>query len=105
MADAAERCLDIVAQLGAELKDQSLILAPVWGGESEAEEHCTLLIVRKAEGKWQVEYKDSLTNEHASCRDNAQKISTVLSAALMVDLKFPEKRKNLSLQPKGSLEC
>ena len=103
MPDAAERFVEQVGTLGAELQDAKLIVTPVWGN---APEHWTLLIVEKSsEGEWTVVYKDSLSQMHPTCRENAEKLSTLLACALMVNLKFPADRANKKFQPKGSLEC
>ena len=101
--DAAERFVDVVGTLAAELKGVKLVLCPVWGPNPD---HWTLLIVRKSdEGTWTVLYKDSLSGFHKGCAENAQRLTTLLSSALMTDLTFPKERCNLKMQPKGSLEC
>ena len=101
--DAAERFVEQVGTLGAELQAKKLILMPVWG---DSPEHWTLVIVDKGEDdKWMVKYKDSLTNPHKECWENAEKLVTLISCALMQELKFPAERCNTKKQPKGSLEC
>ena len=75
LPDAAERFVDEVGSLGAELKDAKLVLLPVWG---DGPEHWTLLIVAKSEeGKWAAQYKDSLSGFHKGCAENAEKLATL----------------------------
>ena len=103
LPDAAERFVEHVGTLGAELQGKKLILLPIWGNNPE---HWTLLILLKGdEGAWTVQYKDSLSGLHKECQGNAQKLVTLMSCALMTDLEFPEGRCNQKMQPKGSLEC
>ena len=103
LPDAAERFVDQVGTLCAELEGAKLILLPVWGSNPD---HWTLMIVEKGEeGKWTTKYKDSLSGFHKGCHDNAQSLATLLSCALMRELKFPKDRCNQKMQPKGSLEC
>ena len=84
MPDAAERFVESVGSLGAELKDAALIVTPVWGN---APEHWThLAVVKSSAAEWTVVYKDSLSTMHKICRENAQKLSTLLSCALMKKL-------------------
>jgi hypothetical protein len=103
LPDAAERFLEEVGTLGAELKIATLVLLPVWGDDPE---HWTLLILSKSdEGKWTAQYKDSVSRFHKGCQENAQRLTTLLSCVVMTDVKFPEERPNRKMQPKGSLEC
>ena len=103
LPDAAERFVEQVGKLSVQLQDAKLILLPVWGNNPE---HWTLLIACKGEDeKWTLKYKDSLSGFHKGCAENAQRLTTLLSCALMADLKFPEERCNLKFQSKGSLEC
>ena len=46
-----------------------------------------------------------LSGFHKACQENAQRLVTLLSCALMSDVKFPADRCNRKMQPKGSLEC
>ena len=101
--DAAERFVELVGPLTAELQDAKLILLPVWGDNPE---HWTFLkVVKGEEGKLTAEYKDSLSGVVKANKENAERLTTLLSAALMQDIKFPEERSNVKFQPKGSLEC
>ena len=100
--DAAERFVELVGTLGAELKAAKLILLPVWGDDPE---HWTFLILKSEEGKWTAQYKDSLSGLHKGCQGNAQRLATLLSCAVSSDVKFPADRCNRKMQPKGSLEC
>ena len=102
LPDAAERFVQEIGTLSAELQSAQLILLPVWGDDPE---HWTLLKVAKVDEKWQVNYKDSLSTLHKGCKENAEKLTTLLACALMVDLEFPKDRCNQKMQPKGSLEC
>jgi hypothetical protein len=74
LPDAAERFVEKVGTLGAELENATLVLLPVWGDDPE---HWTLLILSQSdEGKWTALYKDSLSGFHKGCQENAQRLTT-----------------------------
>ena len=102
LPDAAERFVEEVGTLGAELKYIKLVLMPAWGDDPE---HWTLLILAKSdESKWTAQCKDSLSGFHKGCQENAQRLTTLLSCALMTDAEFHQEMCNRKMQPKGSLE-
>ena len=88
----AEACIKSQIQ-GAEL-----ILAPIWGRDSEANEHWTLMALR-VESR-EVRYYDSLNQEHQTCRTSAQELLSLLMPGKML----PERR-NKARQPSGQLTC
>ena len=92
--------IDVAAELAAHkhLKDAALV--PVWGSD-----HWTLMGLEKdGDGKWKVDYKDSLQQESMACRLSAAKILQVFASALGQDLELPQ-RSNRHFQTKGSLAC
>ena len=96
----------IVGSFAAKLADSQHILAPIWGGKADGELHWTLLSMSKIEETWEVEYKDSLTQVHKDCWENAEKILTVLAVALNAHkARMPKARSNAKFQPKGSGLC
>ena len=75
LPDAAERFVEEVGTLGAELKYIKLVLMPAWGDDPE---HWTLLILAKSdEGKWTAQYKDTLSGFHKGGQENARRLTTL----------------------------
>ena len=58
------------------------------------------------DGHWTVEYKDSLTQPHVDCREQAANILIVLSVALKAHhLRMPKDRANAKFHPQGQGLC
>ena len=104
--DAAEDFVRVVGMLAAKIFEKNVIFVPVWGGRDNGDFHWTLLTLSKIDEEWVVDYKDSLSTMHKDCRENAEKLSTVLAVAMnQHGLTFPKDRSNRRFQTKGSGLC
>ena len=98
----------VVSRFAAQLKDVKHIFVPIWGGTfGGGDQHWTWLYVHaKDDATHEACYKDSLTNLHRDCWENAEKILTCIAVAVNDHaLKMPKDRANRMMQPKGSPLC
>lgn len=101
--DGAEAFVRALAAVKGKVAAAKLVLLPVWGG-IDGSEHWTLLQLSKKE-VWEVTYKDSLTAMCKNSAEVAEKLLTVMSAALEQDIKMPTDRANAARQGVGSGAC
>ena len=110
-SDASTEMLRAIARIRSKIDHfpelSQLIICPIFGGTGDGDFHWTVLFVEKIkDGDIKVEYKDSLGDESASCRQNAKEILILVLMAMEHggEVAMPP-RCNIAKQPIGDPLC